>query len=244
MSNDFGSPSGAPAHGPGHGTPQQPHGGQYQGGPSYGYPPPGYGAPQGPPPSPKIKPGVGWIVGAWLVFVLSVIVGVLGFTGGLFSAIGDAAPTRSFGPGERVTVSLDPADKPAVYVSAEKGTRFECQIEGDPGTVRLQQPGMRQTLTSGGLQWELALRVGVDKAGDYPITCTTAEGTTAKFGLGREIATGSVVGGAIALFAVPGLGFLLAVVVTIVVLVKRSGARRRQRAAQAGAWGGPGPYGR
>ncbi|MFI6885544.1 hypothetical protein [Streptosporangium canum] len=260
MSNDFvspsgGGPSGAPGHGapgygapgygaPGHGAPQQPYGQQqHQGAPPYGYAPPGYGAPQGPPPKTKVKPGIGWIVGAWLVFVLSVIVGIAGFAGGIFSAITDAAPTSSFQPGQTVTVKLDPADKPAIYVSAATGTKFECQIQGDPGAVRLQQPSLDQTVTSDGVIWELALRVGVDKAGDYPLTCTTAEGASAKFGVGKEIAADSVVGGAVALFAVPGLGLLLAVIVTIVVLVKRSGARKRQAAA-AGQWGQPGPYGR
>lgn len=248
MSHDFGSPSGDAGSGPpGYGAPQQPYGQphqqQHQGGPPYGYPPPGYGAPQGPPPKPKVKPGIGWIVGAWLVFVLSVIVGVAGFAGGIFSAVTDAAPTSSFGPGENVTVTLNPADRPAIYVSADKGTKFECQIQGAPGTVRLQQPGTQQTVTNDGVLWELALRVGVDKAGDYQLTCTASEGSAATFGVGKEIAADSVVGGAIALIAVPGTGFLLAVLVTIIVLVKRSGARKRQAAA-AGPWGQQGPYGR
>ncbi|MDP9861356.1 MULTISPECIES: hypothetical protein [Streptosporangium] len=244
MSHDFGSPSGgAPSGAPGYGAPQQPYG-QHQGAPSYGYASPGYGAPQGPPPKTKVKPSIGWIVGAWLVFVLSVIVGIAGFAGGIFSAITDAAPTSSFEPGKAVTVKLDPADKPAIYVSAETGTNFECQIQGDPEKVRLQQPGVQQTVTSDGVVWELALRIGVDKAGDYQLTCTTSEGAPAKFGVGKEIVADSVVGGAIALFAVPGLGFLLAVIVTIVVLVRRSGARRRQAAAAAGQWGQPGAYGR
>ncbi|MEV4093133.1 hypothetical protein [Streptosporangium saharense] len=250
MSNDFGSPSGGGApHGPGYGAPQQPYGQphqqqqQYQqAGPSYGYPPPGYGAPQGPPP--KVKPSIGWIVGAWLVFVLSVIIGFVGFAGGLFSAVTEAAPASSFGPGQKTTVSIDPANKPAIYVSAAKGTNFECQIEGAPGTVKLQRPNFQQTVTADGELWELALRIGVDKAGDYPITCTTSGGVDAKFGVGKEIVADSVIGGTVVLFAVPGLGFLLAVLVTIVVLVKRSGARKRQAAAAAGQWGQPGPYGR
>ncbi|WP_433254273.1 hypothetical protein ACQPYK_12290 [Streptosporangium sp. CA-135522] len=242
MSHDFGSPSGgASAGAPGHGAPQQPYGHQ-QGAPSYGYAPPGYGTPQGPPPKTKIKPSIGWIVGAWLVFVLSIIVGIAGFAGGIFSAITDAAPTSSFGSDKTVTVRLDPADKPAVYVSAETGTKFECQLQGDPAKVRLEQPGVQQTVTADGVIWEMALRVGVDKAGDYQLTCTAPETSNARFGVGKEIAAGSVMSGAVALFAVPALGFLLAVIVTIVVLVRRSGARKR-RAAAAGQWGQPGPYG-
>ncbi|GAA4221728.1 hypothetical protein FHR32_005195 [Streptosporangium album] len=236
MSHDFVPPSGAP----GYGAPQQPYGPQQQGAPSYGYAPPGYGAPQGPGPKAKIKPSVGWIVGAWLVFVLSVIVGVAGFAGGLVGAITDAAPTGSFDAGKTVTVPLDPADRPAIYVSAVAGTTYECQIQGDPGTVRLQRPSVQQTVTADGVIWEMALRVGVDKKGDYQLTCTTPEASSARFGVGRELVTGSLMGGTVALVAVPSAGFLLAVVVTIVVLVRRSGARKRQAAVSQ--WGPPGPY--
>ncbi|MFF5211894.1 hypothetical protein [Streptosporangium sp. NPDC000396] len=246
MSNDFVSPSGdASSHAPGgYGAPQQPYGQPYQAGPPPGYAPGGYGAPQGPPPAPKIKPSVGWIVSAWLVFVLSVIVGFGGFVGGIFSAVTDAAPTETFGSGQTVTVSLDPADNPAIYVATSGRTEFTCELQDGPAPARLQQPRGQQTVAStDGVAWELGLRVGVDKAGDYKLTCTT-EGANARFGVGKEIDPGSVVGGAVALVAVPGAGFLLAVVVTIVVLVKRSGARKRQAAAAAAQWGQPSPYGR
>jgi hypothetical protein len=246
MSHDFGSPSGdASARVPGYGVPQQPYGQQqYQNGPSYGYAPPGYGAPQGPPPKVKIKPSIGWIVGAWLVAVLSVVVGIGGLIGGIFSAFGDAAPTQSFGSGETVTVKLDPAGESVIYVSTTGLTKFECGLQDGPGTAKLEQPDVQQSVTSNGVVWEMGLRVGVDKAGDYRLTCTTDEAAGTKFGVGKELAPDSLVGGVIALFAVPGAGILLAVIVTIVVLVKRSGVRRRQASA-AGQWGpGPqGPYG-
>ncbi|MFC7644069.1 hypothetical protein ACFQX6_27510 [Streptosporangium lutulentum] len=161
---------------PDYGVPQHPYGQQqYQNDPSYGYASFAYGVPQGPPPREKIKPGIGWIVGVWLVALLSVIAGVGGFLGGVFNALGDAAPATSFGSGKVVTVSLDPADKSAIYVSATGPTDFECAFQGGPGTARLSQPDIQQTVTSDGVIWEMGLRVGVDKAGDYQLTCDASE---------------------------------------------------------------------
>ncbi|GAA3445247.1 hypothetical protein [Planomonospora venezuelensis] len=186
-----------------------------------------------------MKPGIGWIVGAWLVAALTVIIGIGGFVGGVINTVGDAAPSSSFGPGEFVTVRLDPEDKPAIYVSAAAGTKFECGFaEGTP-QGRLERPGTSTTVTgSDGITWEQALRIGVDRAGDYQLGCAVTDGGDARFGVGREVAAGSLVGGAVMLVLLPILGFLLAVIVTIVVLVKRKRAKR-EAAAAAGAWGGP-----
>ncbi|MFF3438878.1 hypothetical protein [Streptosporangium sp. NPDC002721] len=252
MSNDFGSYPGDASRNPGHGAPQQPYGQQYgqqqygQQPPSYGYAPPGYGAPQGPPPpSGKIKPSIGWIVGVWLLALVSIVVGIGGFAGGLFNAVTDAAPTQTFAPGQAATVKIDPADKPAIYVATGGPTQFECTLKGGTGTPSLQKPDIQQTVAgSDGVTWEMGLRVGVDQAGDYQVQCSAdpAEGTT--FGVGKELAADSLVGGVLALFLIPAIGILLAIVVTIVVLVRRSGARKRRAAAvPVGQWGQPGPYG-
>ncbi|WP_433375591.1 hypothetical protein [Streptosporangium sp. CA-115845] len=246
MSNDFGSFPGDASRSPGYGSPQQPYGQQpHQNDPSYGYAPPGYGAPQSPPPTGKIKPGIGWIVGVWLLALVSIIVGIGGFAGGVLGAVTSAAPTKTFAPGENTTVTLDPADKPAIYVSTSGPTNFECTLTGGTGTPSLQKPLVQQTVAgSDGVVWEMGLQIGVEQAGDYQVTCTAdpVEGTT--FGVGRELSAGSLVGGVIALFAVPGIGILLAIIVTIVVLVKRGNVRKRRAAASAGQWGAPGPYGR
>lgn len=241
MSNDFNSFPGDTSRGPGYGAPQQPYGQpSYQSGP----PPFGYGAPQGPPPSGKIKPGLGWIVGVWLLAVLSLVVGIGGFAGGVLGVITDAAPTRTFAPGEHATVTLDPADKPAIYVSTSGPTNFECSLTGGTNPPSLKKPNVQQTVQgTDGVTWEMGLQVGVEQAGDYQVQCTADPETGTRFGMGRELAAESLISGSLILFLVPTAGFLLAIVVTIVVLVKRSGARKRVAAASA-QWGQPGPYGR
>nr|BFE87988.1 hypothetical protein GCM10020093_105890 [Planobispora longispora] len=98
-----------------------------------------------------------------------------------------------------------------------------------------------ETVVAGtdGVTWEMGLRIDAKQGGEHKIVCDVADGATAKFGIGKEVAAESLVGSALLLIGVPAVGILLAIVVTIVVLVKRSGARKRAAAASAGAWGSP-----
>ncbi|MBB2912163.1 hypothetical protein FHS43_003443 [Streptosporangium becharense] len=253
MSNNYGSFPGGTPGGPGYGAPQQPYGQQYSSGPSYGgYPPPNYGTPQGTPAATKVKPSLGWIFGAWFLAIVSVIIGIVAIVGGgvgLVKAVADAAPTESFASGETVTVSLDPANKPAIYISTSAPTKYECSLQGasEADKPRLEKSVGTQTVTLNGVVWEQGLRIGIDKAGDYQVRCVADQADTTKFGVGREFVTGAVAG-VVAGFGIPLVGILLAIVVTIVVLVKRSRARKRQAAAaapahSAGPWGQTRPYG-
>ncbi|GAA0979287.1 hypothetical protein GCM10009555_043740 [Acrocarpospora macrocephala] len=191
----------------------------------YGAPPPPYAAPR-----PPIRPRVLWIVLSWVLFLVLLVVGIAGFAGSIFSTINDAAPTTTLSSGETVTVQLNPADKPAIWAAANQATDVECQVQGaDPSQKpTLTQPTVSQNLTVNGDNWELLFKVGVPAAGQYQVNCV---GEGVKFGVGKELASGeaaATVGGGLAMLALPILGFLFAVVVTIVVLVKRSGARKRQ----------------
>ncbi|WP_067178286.1 hypothetical protein [Microtetraspora niveoalba] len=201
------------AQGPGHaqGTP---------------YPPGGYGMPPSPAPGP-VRPRILWIVLAWLLFVVLIVVGVAGFAGGLTSTIKDAAAITTFTGGESVSVRLDPKDKPAIYASSEQPTDVSCQVEGAPGMdIRLTRPTTSQTITFGDVTWEMVFQIGAPTADTYQVSC---EGGDVRFGVGKEILgnAGKVIGGAVGMIVLPLVGFLIAVVVTIVVLVRRSGFRRR-----------------
>lgn len=205
--------------------PDSPYGyGQQFPPPAYATAPPMYGRPSAPGP---LRPRILWIVLAWVLFVILLIVGIGGFAGGLFSTLNDAAPTTSFGSGKTVSVPLDPKDKPAIYASAGQPTDVQCQVVGSENQkITLTQPSASQTLTVGDTKWELLFRIGVPAPGTYQVTC---EGQGVTFGTGKELiaSAGKLVGGAVALVALPLVGFLIAMVVTIVVLVRRSGARKR-----------------
>lgn len=184
--------------------------------------PPAYG-----PPAP-VRPRLLWVFLSWVLFVVLLVAGVGGFAGNLFSLVGDAAPATTFSGGQSVRVTLDPADSPAIYAAADQPTDVRCQVgDGDDPAVRLTRPAASQTVTVNGTRWELLFEVGVPRPASYQVSC---EGDGVRFGVGRNLASGvgRLVGGAIALLALPTLGFLAAVVVTVVVLVRRSAARRRR----------------
>ncbi|MBE3010057.1 hypothetical protein IL992_12765 [Microbispora sp. NEAU-D428] len=183
--------------------------------------PPPYAGPR------PIRPRLLWIFLSWVLFVVLLVAGVGGFAGGLFSTIGDAAPTTTFSGGQSVNVALDPADKPAIYAAVDQPTDVRCQLgDGADPRVRLTRPAVSQTVTLNGTTWELLFEAGVPKAGAYQLAC---EGDGVRFGVGKQLAGGAgmLVGGAIALLALPTVGFLAALIVTIVVLARRSAARRR-----------------
>lgn len=184
-----------------------------------------------PPPyagSRPVRPRLLWVFLSWALFVVLLVAGVGGFAGGLFSTLGDAAPATIFSGGQSVSVALDPADKPAIYAAVDQPTDVRCQLgDGTDPRVRLTRPAVSQTFTLNGTTWELLFEAGVPEAGTYPLAC---EGDGVRFGVGKQLAgaAGLLVGGAVALLALPTVGFLAALIVTIVVLARRSAARRRR----------------
>ncbi|MET7329959.1 hypothetical protein [Nonomuraea sp. NPDC005650] len=154
------------------------------------------------------------------------IVGVVLFTTGIVSSVSNIAPSRTFASGESVTVPIDPANKPAVYLSSDTAVHYECQISNG---ARLARSTGTQTVTSGSVTWEQILVINAPTKGDYQLSCTTQEQADVRYGVGRELtsAAGGIAGGVLALLLIPGAGLLVAIVGTVVVLVRRSGARKR-----------------
>ncbi|MEO3810460.1 hypothetical protein ABGB17_15790 [Sphaerisporangium sp. B11E5] len=233
----YGAPSpgyGPPPGGQGYGPPP----GQGYGGPSYGAPSPGYGAP--PSTGGQVRPRLLWIFLAWIVAVVCVGIGVAGFAGGLFKTLDDAAPDKTFQSGGSVVAAVDPAERPALYASSSGPANVTCIAESTATgrKAKLTNPATAQTITADGRLWELLFDIGVPAAGEYRFTCQAEEGQRVVFGVGKALTanSGALVGGVAALFLVPLGGFLLALIVTIVVLVRRS--RFRKRMPQGGA-----PYG-
>ncbi|KAB8196095.1 hypothetical protein FH608_009635 [Nonomuraea phyllanthi] len=173
-----------------------------------------------------MKPRLWWIAPAWGVFLICTVAGVVLFGTGLVNSVNSLAPTKTFASGETVTVPIDPANKPAVYLSSDTAVHFECQISGE---AKLARPAARQTVTSGSIVWEQILVINAPSKADYQLTCTTQEEADVRYGVGRELAAAAtgLAGGTAALFLLPAAGLLIAVVATVVVLVRRSGARKR-----------------
>ncbi|WP_433511067.1 hypothetical protein ACQP2T_45545 [Nonomuraea sp. CA-143628] len=231
---------------PQYGPPQY---GQQQGPPQYGqqpyqtgpygqpqpYQPGPYGTPQrfGPQVDPKlIRPRLRSIAVAWGLALLACLAGVGLFVSGILNTVGAVAPSKTFAAGQTVTVPLDPADKPVVYLASASQVHYMCRIDGGPGQAKLAKTSGIERVTVNGTQWQLVLVVNAPVKGDYQFTCTTQEQVNARFGVGRDFAAaagaaGGLVGGVVALLVIPGLGVLAAVIVTIMVVTRRSAHRKR-----------------
>ncbi|MFD1937296.1 hypothetical protein ACFSKW_38085 [Nonomuraea mangrovi] len=181
---------------------------------------PRYGA-YVPPPAPgQIRPRAWWIAVVWTVALLTAVSGVAGFASDLDSTLKELVPARSFAPGEPVTVTIDPADEPGLYLSSRRPVRFSCEIDGGG----LSEPNGTQTVN----EWELVHVIDVPEKGEYEVYCSAEEDAEARFGVGRLLtaAMGEIAGSVLVLLAVPGAGILFAIIMTIAILVRRSNARR------------------
>jgi hypothetical protein len=161
--------------------------------------------------------------------VVCAVVGVFVFAGGIVSSVTDLAPTKTFASGETVTVPIDPADKPAVYVASDTRINYQCEITGGPGQARLVKTTGSETVTNGSTVWEQILVINAPAKGDYQLTCANQEEASVSYGVGRQLASaaGGIAGGVAALFLIPGAGLLVGIIATVVVLVRRSGSRKR-----------------
>ncbi|MEU7861761.1 hypothetical protein [Nonomuraea sp. NPDC049141] len=184
----------------------------------------------GPQVDPKqIRPRMRWIAVAWGLALLSVVAGVGLFVGGVFNTVTAAAPSKTFAAGESITVPLDPADKPAVYLSSTSQVHYTCRIDGGSGQAKLAKVSGTETVSEGATKWQLILVVNAPAKGDYQLTCATQEPASARFGVGRDLvaSAGGLVGGVAALVVIPGLGVLAAIITTIMVVTRRSSHRKR-----------------
>ncbi|SEF68765.1 hypothetical protein SAMN05444920_101377 [Nonomuraea solani] len=166
----------------------------------------------------------------WAVAVVCAVAGVGLFAGGVLGGVVNAAPTKTFAPGESITVTVDPADKPALYVASDAKITYQCAITGGPGPAKLAKTTGTQTITANGTTWEQFLVINAPAKGDYQLTCANAEQAGVRYGVGRDMlsaAGGGIAGGLAALFLFPVAGLLIGIAGTIVVLVRRNGARKR-----------------
>ncbi|MEV5409473.1 hypothetical protein AB0K60_11640 [Thermopolyspora sp. NPDC052614] len=210
---------------------------------AYGAPPPpgGYGPPGG---KPEIRPRRIWILLSWLAFVASIIVLVYGTYSAVGTVAEDVAPPSSFRSGEVKTLTLNPQDRPVLYVSATSQVNVRCEAASATGAeVALTKPGYTASITAGGRIWEHIFDIGITQAGSYQVRCTAPEGADVAFGVGKPITSERAVNAAGSILLYIGLifvTFIVAVVVTVIVLVRRSRAKRRL----AGPWQPYGPAGR
>ncbi|WP_235854746.1 hypothetical protein [Nonomuraea aridisoli] len=154
------------------------------------------------------------------MFVLCAAAGVFVLPGG---GVAGAAPTRTFAPGESVTVPVDPAGKPAVYIASDTPVTYECSITGQ---ARLARTTGTEAVTSDGVVWEQFLVINAPAGGEYRLTCVNEEQAAVRYGVGRDLlsAPGGVPG--LVPVLVPAAGLVVAVGGTVFVLIRRNIARK------------------
>ncbi|GAA3170077.1 hypothetical protein GCM10010486_41590 [Nonomuraea roseoviolacea subsp. carminata] len=178
--------------------------------------------------SPKLlRPPLWWMWAAWGVALVCVVAGVALFVSGVTTTVNGALPTRTFAAGETASVTVDPAEAPVVYLASATPVQYTCSVTGGDGKGLLARMPGTMTVTQGSTRWQAILALNVSRKGGYVLQCATVQSVGARFAVGPSVDAGGLAGGVAALVLLPGAGILLALVVTVVVLVRRSSHRKR-----------------
>lgn len=152
---------------------------------------------------------------SWVLCVVLCVLAVIGFVGALTSA----APSSTFASGERVTVTLDPADEPVLYRTGNAAGQASCELYGPSADGLALTVSTGMTLGLNDVTWNSVFDITVPARGEYQVACVGEASPT--FGVGTAIGPGVLLWPLLGL-----LGFIIATTTTVVVLVKRSRARR------------------
>ena len=104
--------------------------------------------------------------------------------------------------------------------------KYECEL-GPEGSLD-DKPG-DVALTVNNKTWYQILAVKIPAKGEYTLTCTSEDNPDLVFGVGGNTdgAAKGVVGGLLAFVLIPLVGWIFAIVMNIVIVVKRSRFRKR-----------------
>jgi hypothetical protein len=196
---------------------------------------------------PRVKPGGLAFLIPLAIFVLGIVIGVLLIIWGVGRAEQIVEDFDRVAVGESATFTFDEGG----YRIWLEGDGVQTSSEFVEGTI--VESGTGEPLTTEEFESELSYDIGgregvalrtfdLDEAGDYDVTFDRTdsgrEDRNLAFGQDNPV---SAMGLAIGLgVGAMGLGSLIAVIVLIILLVKRSGSRRAQRApAGPPQWGAP-----
>ncbi len=176
---------------------------------------------------------------AWALFVVVTVVAIIVCFAGMFSEVRHAAPTQTAVSGERMDVTLDPADSPVIYLQADERGEVWCDIYGSSASGLFLTPVTElRTLTVNGAEWRVAFRIGVPGPGRYQVEC---RGDATRFAIGNDVDYGRVIGYTFGSLGGAFLAMVAAIVTTVVVVSRRRAAARLLMVApylprQRGSW--------
>jgi hypothetical protein len=189
--------------------------------PDFGAAPAGLLPYPGPPvPEIRIRPRLLWVGLSWLLFGVLVLAGVTMFV----AESTGTGPKSFFAGGEVATLELDPAADPLIYAELDAGGYVRCEPVG-PGADALDLAPVADdwSVLVGGREWHAAFELAPAVAGTYQIVC---DGPGASFAFGDDADTAAG-GAAVALIALPLVGFGTAATTTIIVLNRRRAEQDR-----------------
>ena len=174
--------------------------------------------------SASLRPRRRWFVVAGVIAFVGIVIGSVIFVVGLLSILNKAKPVATFGSGQTVTVSLVASPRPAIYTSVPGFSSGTCTVTSSSGqAVTLAPVSGAETLSFGSQRWQVTYHIKVPASGEYRVSCT---GSAALYAVGTPPSAARLVGVILALILIPGLAILVAIVITIVVAVRRARFRR------------------
>ncbi|WP_329255967.1 hypothetical protein OG417_15470 [Actinoallomurus sp. NBC_01490] len=181
-----------------------------------------------PPPYPsaaEIRPRRLWFLIAALIVVAGLATAAVIFV----RLIVGAGPTRTFGPGETVTLHLGKDPRPGFYVTDAGSPDDRCYTRDSTGRQFTAEPiSGTATITENGTRWHVLSHLRLPAGGTYQVTCPrTATNSDARYGIGTPPGAGQMVGSIFAVILIPLATLAIAAVIIIVVAVRRSSNRRR-----------------
>lgn len=162
-----------------------------------------------------------YAVAVALVLVSLIPIGIFGVNA--VDAIRDYELTPFDGDTAEVDVSDD--NRVAVFIDNEH-TRYECSAkDADGKDMELDSPDTTLNITTDGDQWYRAVRTGKSwEPGTYTITCATRDGDQVAYADDPKL--GSSIAKFLGSIALIGVACTVALIIAIVVAVKRSRAKR------------------
>ncbi|GLY72956.1 hypothetical protein [Actinoallomurus iriomotensis] len=146
-----------------------------------------------------------------------------------FRLVSGAGPTRTFGPGETVTVHLNKDPRPGFYVTDAGSPDDRCYARDSAGRGFAAEPiSGTATITENGTRWHVLSHLRLPADGTYQVGCApTSASAGVRYGIGTPPGAGRMVGDIFAVILIPMAAFAAAIVIIIVVTVRRSSHRRR-----------------
>ncbi|MQA07983.1 MAG: hypothetical protein GEU98_05390 [Pseudonocardiaceae bacterium] len=182
-----------------------------------------------------IKPTRLWFLVAGAIFVAGAVLATV-FLAQAFSSF--PKPAGELRSGESQTVHLD--EEGITILTDRLAVNGRCTVTDSAGSeVPLTRPSTTETVRIGGTTWRVQLRSNEPvPPGDYQVECR-ASNDSVLFAAGPHKSVFGVAGRVLLAAGAGFLGFVIALVITIVVAVKRRNNKRRM---QYGAYGQPRPY--